>query len=147
MLGHATASIIGNLTRDVELTHFPDGTVKASLSLAVNNKWTTQAGEKKEEVSYFDASLVGKGAAVLAEFTRKGSPLYITGKLKQERWEGKSDGVKHSKVVLRIDDFRLLSGKPENDDTAQAAPKPAGPGKKYQPPLPATPMTDADIPF
>ena len=54
--------LIGNLTRDPELRHTPKGTAVAKLGLAVNRKWTTETGEKKEEVTFIDVDLFGRNA-------------------------------------------------------------------------------------
>jgi len=145
MNGKATVQLIGNLTRDVETKQVGDGAV-ASFAIAVNKKWKDKGGQAREQVSYFDCELWGNGGAVLAQYTGKGSPLYVTGELTQQRWE--HEGQNRSKVVVRVADFVLLGG-PKDDGEKQpgvieaAMLAKAGMGGKSS----GKPIGDDDIPF
>lgn len=99
--------IRGNLTRDVELRYLPNGTAIGSFGVAVNRKWKDDAGNQKEEVSFFDVDAWGKTAETIAQWFRKGSPILITGRLKQETWDDKQTGQKRSKVKIVLDRFEF----------------------------------------
>jgi len=102
--------IIGNLTRDPELKHTPSGTAVVELGMATNRKFKSATGEQKEEVCFLNLAAFGRKAEVLNEYTKKGDPLYIEGRLKFDSWET-DDGQKRSKLSIVIQDFQFLSSK------------------------------------
>ena len=116
----------GHTTRDVELRYLPNGTAIGSFGIAVNRKWKSESGEQKEEVSFFDVDAWGKTAETIAQWFRKGSPILITGRLKQETWEDKQNGQKRSKVTLVLDRFEFCGetkgagSQPESQDGSSA---------------------------
>src|SRR5882724_1933225 len=69
--------LVGNLTRDPELRYTPKGMAIAKIGLAVNRNWTTESGEKKEEVTFVDVDAFGRQAETLAQYMKKGSPLGV----------------------------------------------------------------------
>jgi single-strand DNA-binding protein len=99
--------IKGHTTRDVEIRYLPNGTAIGSFGVAVNRKWKSESGEQKEEVSFFDVDAWGKMAETIAQWFRKGSPILITGRLKQETWDDKQTGQKRSKVKIVLDHFEF----------------------------------------
>ena len=99
--------IKGNLTRDPEVRYLPAGTAIASFGVAVNRKWKDDQGNQKEEVTFLDVDAWGKTAETIAQWFRKGSPILITGRLKQETWDDKQTGQKRSKVKIVLDRFEF----------------------------------------
>ena len=97
--------IKGNLTRDPELRYLPNGTAICSFGLAVNRTWKDANGEKKEEVSFFDVDAWSGRAETVAQWFKKGKPILVTGRLKQETWEDKETGNPRSKVKIVLDSF------------------------------------------
>jgi single-strand DNA-binding protein len=97
--------IKGHTTRDVEIRYLPNGTAIGSFGVAVNRKWKDPDGNQKEEVSFFDVEAWGKTAETVAQWFRKGSPILITGRLKQETWDDKQTGQKRSKVKIVLSQF------------------------------------------
>jgi single-strand DNA-binding protein len=91
--------LIGNLTRPPELRYTPSGTAVADLRLAVNRNYTTQGGEKREEVSFLTVVVWGKQAETCGEYLDKGSPILVEGRLQTRDWETK-DGQKRSVVEV-----------------------------------------------
>ena len=65
--------LMGNLTRDPELRYTPKGTAVARFTLAVNRTYTTETGEKKEEVSFIDVDAWARQGEVIAQYLKKGS--------------------------------------------------------------------------
>ena len=91
--------LIGNLTRPPELRYTPSGTAVADLRLAVNRNYTTQGGEKREEVSFLTVVVWGKQAETCGEYLDKGSPILVEGRLQTRDWETK-EGQKRSVVEV-----------------------------------------------
>ncbi len=87
--------LIGNLTRPPELRYTPGGTAVADLRLAVNRNYTTQGGEKRDEVCFLTIVVWGKQAESCGEYLDKGSQIFVEGRLQTRDWEGK-DGQKRS---------------------------------------------------
>ncbi|MST00930.1 MAG: single-stranded DNA-binding protein, partial [Pedosphaera sp.] len=73
--------LIGNLTRDPELRYTSKGTAIAKIALAVNRNWTSETGEKKEEVTFVDVDAFGKQAEVIGQYLKKGRPIMVEGRL------------------------------------------------------------------
>lgn len=99
----------GNLTRDPELRYSPSGSAFCKFSIALNSKYVSN-GEEKEEVSYIEVTTFGKQAEACAENLKKGSDVFLEGRLKQERWKA-DDGTGRSKVVVMAKYVNWLSGK------------------------------------
>jgi len=84
--------LIGNLTKPPELRYTPSGTAVADLRLAVNRNYTTQGGEKREEVCFLTVVVWGKQAESCGEYLDKGSPILVEGRLQMREWEAKDGG-------------------------------------------------------
>lgn len=121
-------SLVGRLTRDIEMRYTPNGLAVGRLALAVNRK--VKKGDSWEaEASFFDVTLFGKMAEALDPYLTKGSRIAVSGELKQDRWE--SQGQKHSKVVIIAQDIQLL-GSPKQATQRPAASPPAAPKPPVQ---------------
>lgn len=100
----------GNLTRDVQVTFLPNGTPCGEFGLAINRKWRpTDGGDMREEVTFVDCRIYGKGAETLKQYVGKGKPLLVEGRLKFDQWEAK-EGGKRSKLYVIVDTFQFLGG-------------------------------------
>lgn len=146
--------LVGNATRDPEVRFSPKGSAICSLSLAVNRQWKDDSGQKKEEVSFIDCTAFGKTAEVLGQYVKKGNPVLVQGRLKQETWQDKQTNAKRSKLVVIVDSMQLMGGKRDSSDggsTDYSSGSTATPAPDAQPsPAPAPAATDdADdsIPF
>lgn len=111
--------LIGNVTRDPELTYLPSQTAVINFGLAMNRKWKAADGQLKEEVCFIDCQAFTKGAETLNKYVHKGDPLYVEGRLKFEKWEA-NDGSKHSRHRMIIENFQFLSTKKHTDATKAA---------------------------
>src|SRR5476651_2629155 len=103
--------IIGNLTRDPEIKYTPKGTAIADIGLAVNRNYTTESGEKREEVTFIDVTLWGRVAEIVGEYCKKGRPLFVEGRLQLDQWDDKQTGQKRSKLKVVGDNIQLLGGR------------------------------------
>jgi single-strand DNA-binding protein len=100
--------IAGNLTRDPELRYTPKGTAVARITLAVNRTFSAESGEKKEEVSFIDVDAWGRQGEVIAQYMKKGRPLLVEGRLKQDTWEDKNTKQKQSKLKVVLESFSFI---------------------------------------
>jgi single-strand DNA-binding protein len=145
--------LAGNLTRDPELRYTPKGTAVARITLAVNRNYSTEAGEKKEEVSFVDVDVWGRQAEVIAQYMKKGRSLLVEGRLKQDTWEDKNTHQKQSKLKVVLEGFTFIDSNrgPEGSEAprqrpavapaASATPAAEGPAPEGQAP------EEDDVPF
>jgi single-strand DNA-binding protein len=101
--------LIGNLTRDPELRYIPSGTAVANFGLATNRIYTTQDGERKEEVCFVDIVVWSKTAENCANYLSKGRPVFVEGRLQFDSWETE-DGQKRSRLRVVADRVQFLGG-------------------------------------
>lgn len=142
--------LMGNLTRDIELRHGgPSNTAIAKLGLAVNRRWRTADGENREETTFVDCDAFGRTAEILAQYLKKGRPIFIEGHLRLDTWE--KEGQKQSKLKVVIDSFQFVDGPASGGDEG---PRSGGaPSVRTRPASPATPapayepVSEDDIPF
>ena len=99
--------LLGNLTRDPQLSYLPSQTAVVDFGLAVNRKWKGQDGTMKDETCFVDCRAFGKFAENLNKFCKKGNQLFIEGRLTFNSWTAK-DGSKHSKHRITVEYFQLL---------------------------------------
>ena len=116
-------TLVGRLTRDIEVKATKDGTPVGEIGLAVNGRKKT--GEDwTDEVSFFDVTLFGKRAVSLAPYLLKGTTIAMQGSLRQNRWTTQ-EGKNRSRVGIRISDIQLLSSikqqAPAPEESSRAA--------------------------
>jgi single-strand DNA-binding protein len=100
--------LIGNLTRDPELRYLPSGQGVTTCTVACNRRYVSQTGEKKEEVSYIRVVIWGRRGEVCNEYLKKGSPVFVEGRLQSRSWEA-PDGTKRSTIEVIASDVQFLS--------------------------------------
>jgi len=101
--------LMGNLTRDPELRYIPSGSAVASFTVAMNRIYKLQTGEKKEEVSFVKVVVWGRMAEVVGEYLKKGSPVFVEGRLQSRSWDG-PDGQKRSTLEVIALNVQFLRG-------------------------------------
>ncbi len=103
--------LIGNLTRDPQLSYLPSQTAVVEFGLAVNRKWTGKDGTSKEEACFIDCRAFGKTAETINKYLSKGRPIFVEGRLDFDMWEAQ-DGSKRSKHRVTVENFQFL-GSPQ----------------------------------
>ena len=103
--------LIGRLTRDPELRYVPSGKAVANLGLATSRVFTTQAGERKEEVCFVRITVWGKQAENCSQYLSKGSLIFVEGRLRSSSWETDS-GEKRSRMEVVARRIQFLDKKP-----------------------------------
>jgi single-strand DNA-binding protein len=142
--------LVGNLTRDPELRYTPKGTAIAKFGLAVNRVWTSESGEKKEEVTFIDIDVFGRTAENVAQYMRKGSPMLVEGRLRLDQWDDKQTGQKRSKLGVVGEIIQFLGSPRAGEGGAPAAPRAAtaaAPAAPEPPEAEAPPHEGDDVPF
>lgn len=99
--------LIGNLTKDPTLRYTPGGAAVADLRLAVTSTFASKTGEKKEETCYVDVVAWGRQAETAAEYLKKGSPIFVEGRLQLDTWET-AEGEKRSRHRVRATIVQFL---------------------------------------
>ncbi|HEU0274434.1 MAG TPA: single-stranded DNA-binding protein [Candidatus Udaeobacter sp.] len=142
--------LLGNLTRDPEVRYTPKGSAVCDLGLAVNRVYTTEGGERREEVTFVDVVLWARLAEIAGEYLKKGRPVFIEGRLQMDSWDDKQTGQKRTKLRVVGESMQLLGSRPggtagdtpEEERTATGGKTAAPPksGKSAEP-------DDDEIPF
>lgn len=145
--------VAGNLTRDPEMRYTPKGMAIAKLSLAINRQWRDEAGQTKEEVTFVEIDAFGKQAETIAQYVKKGQPLLVEGRLRQDTWDDKTTGAKRSKLGVVLEGFQFLSsGNREGGggfsgagEGGGSAPRPQQARPAARPQQPVPPPNDPDV--
>lgn len=101
--------LMGNLTRDPQLSYLPSQTAVVDFGLAVNRRWTGKDGEKKEETCFVDCRAFGRMAENINKYLVKGRALFVEGRLQFDSWTAQ-DGSKRSKHRVTVENFQFLGG-------------------------------------
>jgi single-strand DNA-binding protein len=143
--------LVGNLTRDPELRYTPKGMAIAKVGLAINRNWTSEGGEKKEEVTFVDVDIFGRTAENVAQYMKKGRPILIEGRLRLDQWDDKQTGQKRSRLGVVAETVQFL-GSPTGGggEGGESAPRRSAPASAPAPSAaaePDMPPSDDDVPF
>jgi single-strand DNA-binding protein len=127
--------LVGNLGKDPEVRYTPDGKAIANLALATSESWKDQSGQVQEKTEWHRVSIFGKLAEIAGEYLRKGSQIYIEGKLQTRKWTNK-EGQDQFTTEIVLDPFngvmQMLGGKSESKPAQNQAPKQAAPQQQQQ---------------
>jgi len=159
MRGINKVTILGTCGQDPDVRYLPNGNAVTNLSLATSEQWTDkQTGQKVEKTEWHRIVLFGKVAEIAGEYLRKGSRVYIEGKLQTRDWE--KDGIKRYTTEIIVDmhgTLQLLDGKPaeqgargpQQPDSAQRSKSKPAANKPAQPAPQASDDDgfDPEIPF
>lgn len=100
-------TLFGNLTRDPELRTLPSGSYVATFALATNRTYKDKNGAKQEDVQFHNVVVFARQAEVLAQYARKGSSLYVEGRLQTRSWDDKADGTKKYRTEVVVENFQF----------------------------------------
>jgi single-strand DNA-binding protein len=140
--------IIGRLTRDPEMRATPNGANVVSFSVATGFTWTDQSGQKKEQTEFHNVVAWRKLAEIIAQYLKKGSQVYIEGRLQTRSWEGQ-DGKKNYRTEIVADNMIMLGSKGSGSGQAAAPMQSESPAQSSPaaPSVPEIQIDDSDIPF
>src|SRR6478672_5911851 len=145
--------LLGNLTRDPEVRYTPKGSAVCDLGLAVNRNYSTENGEKREEVTFVDVVLWARLAEIAGEYLKKGRPVLIEGRLQLDSWDDKQSGQKRSKLRVIGETMQLLGSRQDGgggeSEEGMRSSRASGGGRSSAPPPKSAPSEpdDDEIPF
>ena len=127
--------LYGNLTRDPELKALPNGGQVAEFGVATNRVYKDKEGNKKEEAEFHNIVSFGRQAEVIAQYLKKGRPVFLEGRIRTRSWEAKDGSGKRYRTEIVLDGFQFgpSGGARVNAehgaDTPPASPAPANPSE------------------
>lgn len=101
--------LLGNLTRDPQLSYTPSQTAVVDFGLATNRRFTGQDGSQREETCFVDCRAFGRMAENINKFFNKGKPIFLEGRLTYDSWTAQ-DGSKKSRLKVTVENFQFLPG-------------------------------------
>ena len=145
--------LVGNLGRDPELRYTPQGVAVCDFSMATNERKRDKSGEYQEVPTWFRITLWRNQAENASKYLKKGSPVYIEGRLSLEEWTDR-DGNTRQSLSVQATEMHFISGGAKNEDFSgerEEAPQFAGPanagGSSSSGSTSTPPPMDDDIPF
>jgi len=107
MASYNRVILLGNLTRDPELRYTPSQTPVVDFGMATNRRWRGPDGSDRNEACFVDCTMFGKRAEVISRYFRKGSPIFVEGRLTYDSWTGQ-DGTKRSRLKVTVENFEFV---------------------------------------
>jgi single-strand DNA-binding protein len=121
--------LVGNLGRDPEVRYMPSGDAMANLNLATTDTWKDKSGEKQEKTEWHRVVMFGKTAEIAGEYLKKGSQVYIEGRLQTRKWTDKEGQERYTTEIV-ADRMQMLGSRsggsermaPPDEDATRIAP-------------------------
>jgi single-strand DNA-binding protein len=145
--------LVGNLGKDPEVKFTPSGVPVAKFSLATNERYKDKSGEWQDRTEWHNIVAWQRLAEIVGEYVKKGSKVYIEGRLQTSSWEDKQSGEKKYRTEIIANDLVLLGGRGEGDGEsrssrgASAAASSDQRAQHAEEPAHSAEITDEDIPF
>lgn len=150
--------LIGNLGKDPEIKYTPSGMPVAKFSIATNERYKDKSGEWQDRTEWHNLVAWQRTAEIIGEYVKKGSKIYIEGRLQTSSWEDKQSGEKKYRTEIVVQDLVLLSGRGDGEgfdggrSRRASSASSGGSGMDQRPPQAdefpqETGITDEDIPF
>ena len=102
--------LVGNLGRDPETRYMPDGGAITNISIATTSTWKDKSGEKQEATEWHRIAFFGKLAEIAGEYLKKGSQVYVEGKLRTRKWQDKDGQDKYTTEII-ADAMQMLGSR------------------------------------
>ena len=139
------AIIIGNLGKDPETRYLPNGDAVTNITVATTDTWTDKNGEKQKKTEWHRITFYRKLAEIVGEYLKKGSPVYIEGRLETRKWNDK-EGIERYTTEIISDKMQMLGGKQDRQESSRED-KPSSPDRSHAPSGSGFDEMDDDIPF
>jgi len=139
--------LIGNLGRDPEVRYMPNGEAVCNFSIATDETWKDQSGQRQTKTEWHAITLYRRMAEVAGQYLKKGSQVYIEGRIQSRKYTGK-DGIERTAYAIIGSEIKMLGG--GNDSGQQNAQHtPPAPPSRQDSAAPAQPVDDIDddVPF
>jgi len=132
------AILLGNLGADPEMRYTPTGQAVTSIRIATTDRYKDKNGEQQSRTDWHNVVLWGRLAEIARDYLKKGSPVYIEGRIQYRSYDDK-DGIKRYRTDIVAQSLQLLGSRPGGGEQAPAEPAEA--------PEPQMPANDDDLPF
>ena len=140
--------LIGNLGRDPEVRYTPSGLAVANLTLATSDSWKDkQTGENVERTEWHRIVMYQRLAEISGEYLRKGSKVYIEGRLQTRKWQDKNTGQDRYTTEIVANEMQMLDSKGSSSGGDTSYEKPAASAAAAPEAAPALDNFDDDVPF
>jgi single-strand DNA-binding protein len=147
--------LLGNVGKDPEIRSTPGGTMVATFSLATSDRYQDQQGNWQDRTEWHNLVAFKRTAEIIRDYVKKGSKLYIEGRIQTRSWDDKDTGAKRYKTEIIVNDLSLLSGRDEGSGgySRPASSSTSAAGFDQRPPAGAddiaqsAEISDDDIPF
>jgi single-strand DNA-binding protein len=110
--------LVGNLGNDPEVRYMPNGNAVANLSIATSESWKDQQGQQQEKTEWHRVTMYRRLAEIAGEYLKKGSQIYIEGKLQTRKWQDQQGNDKYTTEVI-ADQLQMLGGRSEGGQGGQ----------------------------
>src|SRR5690348_12294171 len=147
--------LIGNLGKDPEVKYTPQGTAVAKITLATNERYKDKGGEWQDRTEWHNVVLWQRQAEIAGEYLKKGSKVYVEGRLQTRSWDDKQTNQKKYMTEVVASDLILLGGRGEGGGDFSGGSRASSSGSnnfdqrvpEHEPAAASGPITDEDIPF
>ena len=102
--------LIGNLGRDPETRYMPDGGAITNISIATTSQWKDKSGEKQESTEWHRVAFFGRLAEIAGEYLKKGSQVYVEGRIRTRKWQDKDGQDKYTTEII-ADEMKMLGSR------------------------------------
>ncbi|MFV9475336.1 single-stranded DNA-binding protein [Advenella sp. RU8] len=107
--------LVGNLGRDPEVRYSPDGAAMCNISIATTSSWKDKnTGERRDETEWHRVSFFGRLAEVAGQYLKKGSAVYVEGRIKTRKWQDKETGQDRYSTDIIADQMQMLGGRADS---------------------------------
>lgn len=139
--------LVGNLGNDPEVRYMPNGDPVANLSIATSESWKDKQGQLQEKTEWHKLTAYRKLAEIIGEYVKKGSRIYVEGKLQTRKWQDKEGNDRYTTEII-ISEMQMLgdNGRTDGDSKAQQPPQKQAP-QQQTPQQQQAPSFDDHIPF
>jgi single-strand DNA-binding protein len=144
--------LVGRLGRDPETRYTGAGQAVCNFSLATDETFKDRNGERQKRTEWHKIVVWGKQAEIAQQYLKKGSLIFVEGRIQSRQWDDKKDGTKRTSFEIVASNFRMLGSRADSMGAAPRSSAPVGDSEAEVPTLPgdeqAGPeVTDEDIPF
>ena len=142
------AILIGRLGRDPEVRYMPNGEAVCNFSIATDETWKDQSGQRQTKTEWHAITLYRRMAEVAGQYLKKGSLVYIEGRIQSRKYTGK-DGIERTAYEIIGNEMKMLGGKAEGSSESANTAEPPAPPRRQDSAAPAQPVDDIDndLPF
>lgn len=120
--------LIGNLGADPETRYLPSGDAVTNIRIATSEKWKDKSGEQQEHTEWHRIAFFGKLAEIAGEYLKKGSPVYVEGRIRTRKWQDKESGQDKYSTEIVADRMQLLGSRGGGAEAMPREPAAAGAG-------------------